>query len=91
MADRARARRCVLNNHRGQILIETILVMVALLAVVIFAANYFRSNAIIRNLITGPWSYVQGMAENGVWLPPQQARLLHPNLKQRHASIKGDE
>ncbi len=79
------------HHEDGQMFIETILLIVAFFSVVLVASNYFRSNAVIRSLVFGPWSYLQGMAENGAWAPPALAKKQHPNLRDRHATIRGDD
>ncbi len=79
------------HSEDGQMFIETILLIVAFFSVVLLASNYFRGNAVIRSLVFGPWSYLQAMTESGAWAPPAQAKKLHPNQRDRHATIRGDD
>lgn len=80
----------VLNNERGQMTIEMLLIGVLILSFMLFVSNEFQSKNLLANLVEGPQEYLIGMAENGVWKPSKQANAYHPNLWGRHMSIKGD-
>jgi hypothetical protein len=75
-------------NHRGQILIESVLMMVVLLGLLFTGTRMLRDNEVIAKLISGPWILIAGMVENGQWKPVAQARANHPNSIGRHYSQK---
>ena len=77
-------------NRRGQAVLESILILVAFFAVTSAIGASFRQNELFSGMISAPWERLAGMLENGVWLPRNQGRALHPNHHLRHISIKGD-
>lgn len=73
----------IIPNHKGQFVIEAVLLMTVTMAIVMWSSKKLREDRFIANLIGGPWEKVSGMIEAGVWEPPSKARSLHPNQKQR--------
>lgn len=45
----------------------------------------------LKNLIEGPWTRVQGIIENGVWINPDAGRAKHPSIRGRHGSLIGED
>ena len=72
-------------NQRGQMTIEAVLIMVALMSVVMFASQAARQNNLLQNAAAGPWKYMRGMIEDGIW-STQLHNPYHPNVKARHAT-----
>lgn len=78
------------SREAGQMTIEMILIMVALLGVAMGFSNYARSNRLMASFIEEPWFVVQGMIESGVWKKAKDAKAYHPNLKKRHGTAEGE-
>ncbi len=79
-----------LKNQSGQQVTEAILIMVVFMAMTLMVAQYFKSQEVLKNLVTGPWTNLAGMLQNGVWQPAQSGALSHPNGHSRHISIQGE-
>jgi hypothetical protein len=79
-----------LRNQGGQQIVEAILIIVILMGTTMIAASYFKNQEVIKKLISGPWQNLAGMIQNGVWLPPQQSNISHPNGHGRHVVITGE-
>lgn len=77
-------------NRRGQAVVESILILVLFLSVGTLIGKAFRENELMSHMIASPWERMAGMLENGVWMPRNQGRELHPNHYLRHISIEGD-
>lgn len=76
-------------GQAGQMTIEMILIMTILLGVAISVSELARSSGFMASLVEEPWSVVQGMIENGVWVNAADAKALHPNLRKRHGTPEG--
>lgn len=81
----------VIQNQNGQLIIEAVLLMIVLMSLTILVSRQFREKHLLADIVEGPWAYVQGMAECGVWAPPKQACTLHPNLIDRHIAVGGEQ
>lgn len=79
-----------LNNERGQMTIEMILIATVLLSITITFTNFMKSNSLVADLVEGPWQPIQGMIEDGVWQSPKKAKQQHPSLRARHSSNVGN-
>lgn len=77
-------------NTRGQILIETILILALFLVVGVLVAAGFRQNDLLSQMVASPWVRLSGLLQNGVWLPPEQGAALHPSNHLRQISTEGD-
>lgn len=77
--------KSVLRQQKGQVTIEAVLLMVIMLAVSTYTHRAMSSGEFLSKLVAGPWSYVQGMISNGVWMAGN-SNSLHPNRFQRRAS-----
>ena len=75
-------------NKRGQIVVESVIMMVVLLGLFLVGTRMLRSSDVIAKLVSGPWVLIAGMVENGQWKPVAQGRLFHPNSIDRHYSTK---
>ncbi|MEK6772656.1 MAG: hypothetical protein AABY64_01840 [Bdellovibrionota bacterium] len=73
----------ILNNQKGQFVIEAILLMVLSLGLLMAGTRYLREKKAVQAVVQGPWSRVATMTESGIWAPntPQQIRR-HPNTAQ---------
>lgn len=68
---------------RGQATIEAMLLIALLLGASSFIGRELRQNEWLAQLVSGPWSRVQNLIENGGWqTKPEQ----HPNFHSRHSS-----
>lgn len=76
----------MIKNSRGQMTIEAILLLTIFIGIFLLAQKTFKSKKYISQMVEGPWSYVQGMIEDGVWLSASNSKSKNPNLFNRHAS-----
>lgn len=79
-----------LRNQSGQMILEAILIIVMLFAVTGIIASFFRKEEVVKRLISGPWTNLAGMMQNGVWKPAAEGAVSHPNAHGRHVVIQGD-
>lgn len=80
-----------MRNQRGQIVVESVLIIALLLSLTIFITQQIQSRGFLQNLVEKPWTYLQGMIENGIWAPTAVGKTLHPNDLLRHGSPRGDD
>jgi len=80
-----------LNNQGGQLIVEAVLIIVMLVGFTFMVANYFKSNEVLKQLISGPWQNLAGMMQNGVWAPPAVGAAIHPNSHNRGVVITGED
>jgi len=78
-------------SESGQVTLEAILLTSIVVLVVIMISNFARNNQLLSSFVRGPWLHLQGMAEAGVWAPPQQAKAAHPNNFSRHGTVRGTD
>lgn len=78
-------------NNKGQMLIETVLMMTVLLLVATLVASQFRENNFIASLVSGPWKNLSGMMQNGVWAPAEAGMAQHPLVYRRWTSPVGEQ
>lgn len=84
-----RSRSPDLKNQKGQMFVESILLMIVFTSITITAYRQIRTQNLLGNMVQGPWTYVQGMVENGVWEPAAASRGFHPNQLSRALSSLG--
>jgi hypothetical protein len=77
-------------NQSGQLIVEAVLIMVVLTAVTFAVGNFFKSQEVFKQLITGPWQSLAGLLQNGVWGSPATTNVSHPNGHGRHIVITGE-
>ena len=78
----------ILMNGRGQIVIESVLLMVVMLSIFIASVNALRDGQFLAKLVERPWESVAGMIECGVWGTPATACKSLPNQKNRNISLQ---
>lgn len=73
-------------RQTGQMILESILVMIVFAIVGLLTVQAFQSGQYLKQIVQGPWSYVCGMIESGVWenCTRQDIYLIHPNYINRH-------
>lgn len=92
MSDRVseQAIKCkpTLQNSRGQVIIEAVLMIVFVVGLWGIFSNYAKQKKWFESLVSGPWQSMTGMIESGVWEPAAKARAKHPNSFNRAISVK---
>ena len=78
-------------NQSGQFVVESILIMVALMGFTLMIGAAFKENSLIAQVISGPWQSMSGMIQNGTWAPPAASMAVHPSQHNRHRSLRGEE
>jgi hypothetical protein len=79
-----------LSSQKGQMVTETILILVLFMGVTFTIANYFKNEEVLKKLISGPWLNLSGMLQNGVWGTPDATADSHPNGHGRHVVIDAE-
>ena len=75
------------SSERGQMTIEAVLILMILVMVFTMVHKQISSKKYLNQIVSGPWAYMQGMIENGVWVAGGDAsKNLHPNVFGRRAS-----
>lgn len=72
-----------LRNCRGQSSVEAILIMVIFTAFAMYATKQFKQRKTVSAMVSGPWEYVDGMAQHGVWGPQTRVKTLSPYISRR--------
>jgi len=80
-----------MRGSKGQVSVEFILGSVLIVSVALLVARGVRQNEFLSQMISGPWSNLSGMIENGVWGNSEKTKALHPSYLQRHASLAPDD
>lgn len=75
-----------IKNSKGQMTVEAVLLLVIFVAFVNVAHRTIKEKEVLRNMVSGPWSFLQGMIQNGVWAPENTGSDVHPNVYGRRAS-----
>lgn len=75
-----------LRNRRGQMTIEAVLLLMIFVAIFTVVHRGIKGKNYLSEIVSGPWTYVQGMVQNGVWSSGDTASNLHPNVFGRRAS-----
>jgi hypothetical protein len=75
-----------LRSNKGQMTIEAVLLMTIMVAFFATTRKIISGQNYMSKLVSGPWSHVAGMIENGVWKPALTSKQLHPNVFDRRAS-----
>jgi hypothetical protein len=75
-----------LTNEKGQMTVEAVLLLVIFVAVFTVVHKAISKQEWLNKIVSGPWSYVAGMIENGVWMPAENSKTYHPNGFGRRAS-----
>ncbi len=56
-----------IQNQRGQLIVEAVLLMAIGAMLSAFIVNYLKDNQFAQNLVAKPWELLGGMVECGVW------------------------
>ena len=77
-------------NQKGQMTIEMVLILVALITMSYFVLKKFDEEIKpVTNFIVAPWITIAGMMESGIWLDVKKAREKHPNQWKRMRTAEG--
>lgn len=82
--------RNLVNNQKGQLVVEAVLIMVVIVSLYAAFSNWAQGQEFTKKMVSGPWNMLSGMIESGTWNPPAQARAQHPNHLRRNISHEGD-
>ncbi|MBX3020613.1 MAG: hypothetical protein KF799_02960 [Bdellovibrionales bacterium] len=77
-------------NQSGQAILEAILILTIMMGLTLVTARFFNDEEVVKRLITGPFTNLSGMLQNGVWAPPAQGAAAHPSNHYRHIVIEGE-
>ena len=77
-------------SERGQMTIEIMLLMAVFLMVGLSVQQTAIQKGWVKGMIEGPWTRIQGMIEDGVWMNAGASKAYHPSLISRKGSLKGD-
>jgi hypothetical protein len=69
-------------------MIEAVLLLTLFVGLWSVFAKTAKKGQWFSSMVDGPWESTSGMIETGVWRPPAQARLVHPNNFGRVISYK---
>lgn len=83
-------KKSLLQSQSGQAILESVLIMTILFGFTFMAAQFFKGEELVKQLITGPFANLSGMLQNGVWQPPAVGAASHPSHHHRHIVIQGD-
>ena len=80
-----------IKNHKGQMTIEMVLILTALVTMSYFVLKKFDEEIEpVTNFVVAPWVTVKGMMESGIWKDVDAARKEHPNHWARMRTVEGD-
>ncbi len=65
------------SGQNGQIMIETLLIMIVSLGLLMTTLNYFKESRALAKITNAIWAGVAEMAEYGTW--PTAQPPIHPN------------
>jgi lysophospholipid acyltransferase (LPLAT)-like uncharacterized protein len=69
---------------------EMILIALIMTSVSVAFLKTARNKGWAQAYIEGPWAHIQGMIEDGVWVPAgDKSKALNPNLLKRHGAFNG--
>lgn len=75
-----------LRNRNGQMTVEAVLLLTIMVGFFTIVHRRISEKQLLSQIVSGPWSYIQGMIENGVWVPAASGKTMHPNVFGRRAS-----
>jgi hypothetical protein len=76
-------------NSKGQMAVEMVLILVVMVAGAITISSAFREQEFFATLVSGPWKSTAGLIQNGVWGPPEDTMVMHPNHYNRVNTVVG--
>ncbi|MDE0518512.1 MAG: hypothetical protein OXH36_03005 [Bdellovibrionales bacterium] len=89
---REQATNCMdLKKPKGQITVELVLLLVAMVGASYFVLNQFKlpNKNPFYNFISNPWKTIGGMIESGSWQKRAAAKSKHPNHWKRMFTTEG--
>ena len=79
------------NQQSGQMTVEMVLILIALMGIVGFASETLKEQKVLQQFISVPWKMVSNMMESGVWEKNQEeAQEQHPGHWRRMYGNDGD-
>ena len=79
-----------LKSNAGQMTIEMLCLITIFLMISLAVQQAAMQQGWLKSMIEAPWTRVQGIIENGVWLNPKVGKAKHPSIKGRHGSLEGE-
>lgn len=76
-----------INNQKGQIIVEAVLLMVLMVSLAVLVSSKLREMQFAQKVVAGPWVMLNGMIECGVWTDCSQGAGLHPSTRNRNISL----
>ncbi len=77
-------------GRTGQVSVEMVLMLVVSVGFITLVTQAFKSNEYFATLVSGPWSSLSGLIQNGVLGSPADTMAKHPNTLNRINSPRGD-
>lgn len=81
-----KTRKLLTSKNSGQASVEAVLAVVIIVTVAMYTSQQFRSRKILASLVEGPWSYIDGMAQHGVWGSAKKVIVSNPYSSRRVSS-----
>ena len=78
-----------MNNNKGQVLLEYVLLMLIFLGLFVVLTDVLRSFEFLDSVTQEPWRRLDYMVQNGAWTTDGSGPE-HPNYIRNHYSLKGD-
>lgn len=83
-----KATKTAVQNQRGQLVVEAVLLLAVMAAVTLLVSNYIQQNDFANKLISKPWKTLSGMIECGTWTGCGPGN--HPVSHERNLSWRPD-
>ncbi len=80
-----------MKNQRGQASIEMVLMVALAVMVAMAVSKGLRDNEFFATLVSGPWTSITGLVQNGTWGSPEDTMAKHPNQFVRVSTVEGDD
>jgi len=68
----------MVRSSSGQATVEGILILALFVSLAIGLSKQFKETEIISNIVSGPWRSLDGMIQDGAWLPTSKSHARHP-------------
>lgn len=79
------------SSQKGQVLIEAVLLLTLIIGLWSLFSRTAKQAKWFESMISGPWTTMSGMIENGVWESEKKAQAKHPNHFTRVVSYREQE
>lgn len=70
---------------------EAILILAIFTSIGLLVVRTAKSGRWAAAVVEGPWKPLRGMIEDGVWIEAGKSKALHPSIKVRHHSYRGED